>query len=709
MTQKFKKLTNQLKQHTLVRYLLVGGTSYVLEISCLLFIYYVLDTNKSVATAIAYLVGFTIAFVLQKTVAFQDYRKELGVLSKQTALYVALNLWNYAFTIAIVSIIDGKYILLSRTFALILMISWNYLIYKNVLFAQNSKETTKSQSSFFSWIRNNLTIVASFSLLTLASLYSAFHANLLMIYNSDNLVYPYLFKSLQLHDIVLPAHHPNILKFPLFWLQSVVPYNVTTFSIVSIGLVVATVLIWCLLLLRLFGKRYSIFICFPLAFILLSSNPLNRNILGTTIRNIEYPVALAFLFVINALLIKGFRSFNHWKVTVSIIVSILYVMSVAGDSLLLYAFSLPIILIILFYWLQSGILTKRIMNVTLFIVIVNLAAVLLKNAVATAGIAILYKDPVFSSRTLPLEALGPSISTTGKQLLQLHGANIFDKPLSIGSLPSFINFFVLGLAIIGFVLLLFRLSKAFRRREDLAVNHSLILGTLALSFFGILATYILSGQAIRIMQNGDIISANQERYLTLIPFLTTVGFVYLIKEYYGWHTFLIKALAPTAMLVVLLLSLPTIRIEQNKTNIAAANWKTSVEQAVNITLPNDISVVVTGYWYGSPLRFQSGDKLKFASIAACNVPQPPFNNRKSWYKPQAEVINSAFVIDRTGPDKTYWEGCSDDQLISIFGKPKKISKVPGLSSGSRQAIEGVHIWIYDYDLRQKFVPYPDIF
>lgn len=126
-------ITQLFKKHTVLRYLFVGGTSYSFELTALLLIYH-LTGSKTAAAAVSFLLGFLIAFVLQKLIAFQDFNKEMKVLTRQWSLYILLNVWNYGFTVIWVSAFPAHYIIVSRTAALILMSVWNYVIYRKVIF-----------------------------------------------------------------------------------------------------------------------------------------------------------------------------------------------------------------------------------------------------------------------------------------------------------------------------------------------------------------------------------------------------------------------------------------------------------------------------------------------------------------------------------------------------------------------------------------------
>ncbi len=122
-------------QHTGVRYVFVGGSSYAVELSSLLALYH-LTGSRSLATAVSFLIGFCIAFGLQKLVAFREFSRELKAIGRQGTLYALLNAWNWVFTVAFVSILPADNLIVTRTIALVLMTSWNFFVYRYVIFRQ---------------------------------------------------------------------------------------------------------------------------------------------------------------------------------------------------------------------------------------------------------------------------------------------------------------------------------------------------------------------------------------------------------------------------------------------------------------------------------------------------------------------------------------------------------------------------------------------
>lgn len=145
------KLVRKLWQTTVMRYLFVGGTSYVFELSSLLLLMYAAGFSAQAATASAYWLGLVIAFVLQKVVAFQDYRRELKILTKQGLLFAALTIWNWVFTTAFVGLFPADDVIWTRTLALVIMSVWNFVIYKKYIFrdGESTKQATKASGAWW--------------------------------------------------------------------------------------------------------------------------------------------------------------------------------------------------------------------------------------------------------------------------------------------------------------------------------------------------------------------------------------------------------------------------------------------------------------------------------------------------------------------------------------------------------------------------------
>lgn len=131
----------QLKDKTIVRYLFVGGTSFVVEMSCLLLMYHVFKLDITASTSIAYWIGLLLAFGLQKVVAFRDKRSQLHILTWQAFLFGLLTLFNWGFTVFLVGLFPAAYLIFSRPLAQVIFASWNFFLYKHVIFNEAQGNT----------------------------------------------------------------------------------------------------------------------------------------------------------------------------------------------------------------------------------------------------------------------------------------------------------------------------------------------------------------------------------------------------------------------------------------------------------------------------------------------------------------------------------------------------------------------------------------
>lgn len=120
----------------IVRYLIAGSLSYALELTTLLSVHKFGHLTVEASTAIAFWVGLILSFIFQKLFAFRDYQKEIKAMTKQIGYYIGLVLFNYAFTLAVVAMLPSRYVVVSRTIALVITAAWNYFLYKRFIFRE---------------------------------------------------------------------------------------------------------------------------------------------------------------------------------------------------------------------------------------------------------------------------------------------------------------------------------------------------------------------------------------------------------------------------------------------------------------------------------------------------------------------------------------------------------------------------------------------
>ena len=138
----FKRL---LKESSFFRYVFVGGLAYVADIAVLVGLYAGLHTSRALAASASFWTGLFFSFLLQKLVAFQDYRKEVKAISRQAVTYGVLVAFNYVLTVFVVDLFPGRDIVYSRTLAVAITTIWNYFIYKKLVFREPRKKQTVAE------------------------------------------------------------------------------------------------------------------------------------------------------------------------------------------------------------------------------------------------------------------------------------------------------------------------------------------------------------------------------------------------------------------------------------------------------------------------------------------------------------------------------------------------------------------------------------
>ena len=133
-------LINQIKSNRLARYIIVGGTSYFFEIIILISLNTYFEINEIFSAGISFWFGFVISFAMQKLFAFQNKEKTIKDIATQSTLYGLLVLVNFIFTITFVFIFSPLMgLIVSRTVALIITTSWNFLAYSKLIFKTPNK------------------------------------------------------------------------------------------------------------------------------------------------------------------------------------------------------------------------------------------------------------------------------------------------------------------------------------------------------------------------------------------------------------------------------------------------------------------------------------------------------------------------------------------------------------------------------------------
>lgn len=136
MTKRLRKnLTKLVNHNSVLRYILVGGCAYLLEMIVLALLTRVLSIEPTIAVSISFWIGVVVSFFMQKVIAFENNHKSPKKVGQQIVMYASLLFINYVFTITLVYLLESMIgVLLSRTIAIVVSTVWNYVVYKRIIF-----------------------------------------------------------------------------------------------------------------------------------------------------------------------------------------------------------------------------------------------------------------------------------------------------------------------------------------------------------------------------------------------------------------------------------------------------------------------------------------------------------------------------------------------------------------------------------------------
>ena len=128
-----------------MRYLIIGGSVYILEIAIILGLQWQ-GAGPVLAVAISYVLGTLVSFGLQKFVTFGDRRTHHTVVLSQLLATVALVVFNFGFTLVVTRVFAHTLpAIISRTVALAICTLWNFYLYKTRIFKSAASTYTVEQ------------------------------------------------------------------------------------------------------------------------------------------------------------------------------------------------------------------------------------------------------------------------------------------------------------------------------------------------------------------------------------------------------------------------------------------------------------------------------------------------------------------------------------------------------------------------------------
>lgn len=127
-------LVKELLKRPGVRYLLVGGSVYVLELIVIILAQHAGSTPVE-AVAAAFFIGLVVSFLLQKLFTFGDKRTHHKILIPQIVAVTLLVVFNFGFTILVTKLLQHHLpAVVTRTLALGITTIWNFYLYRTRIF-----------------------------------------------------------------------------------------------------------------------------------------------------------------------------------------------------------------------------------------------------------------------------------------------------------------------------------------------------------------------------------------------------------------------------------------------------------------------------------------------------------------------------------------------------------------------------------------------
>lgn len=133
MFHKSKQAAEFLYQHSFIRYVFVGGTTFIIDFFLLVLLHAHLNVNLEISTTLSYWIAIAYNFLLNRHWTFSSTDRKN--LKKHLIFYLLLLGFNYLFTLAFVSI-GSNFInfALAKILAVGIQISWTYYLYRNKIF-----------------------------------------------------------------------------------------------------------------------------------------------------------------------------------------------------------------------------------------------------------------------------------------------------------------------------------------------------------------------------------------------------------------------------------------------------------------------------------------------------------------------------------------------------------------------------------------------
>jgi LmbE family N-acetylglucosaminyl deacetylase len=524
--------------------------------------------------------------------------------------------------------------------------------------------------------------------LTATTIFWAILSTKIQSSNADQLVNSYLFSSpSNLSNSLFPANHSLLMKWPLFWLISLVGLSSSTLVVFTVAIVLITVL-------ALAGVIYSIerrplvfgTICLALASCLMlvpaqpyagGLLPVNMAMLAT--RNLEYVFYVGCIF----LLVRStrFRSPSFWLagILLGVLVAtdkLFFTLSLGGALIALVVYSLAkgwSLVSITVRWVIAGLLAG----------VTSLAIISVLDNKFTHLVLGSGAGPYALVRNLHDLALGGIYAILG--VLTNFGANPAFHTTGLRNIPHDAIAQLLGISGLSFLInaaiFIFVLFAAGRLIAASLVHNKKGEVVFANSAKASVMLIWSSLAAVIVFAAANHYYAGDARYLTITFFALFISFAsYSSQKNWSSGNLLLLGLLATAAIA---LGIPTTIRIYNAERRAMSPIDTRNTLVTHALKNHPVNVLVGDYWRVMPTKLASGNKLSVLPLGSCVQPRDALSSQ-AW---QTDLNNHSFAYLLTlNGSLTDFPNCKLDQVVSAYGRPDASVLIAGSFSSPKEML-----------------------
>ena len=507
--------------------------------------------------------------------------------------------------------------------------------------------------------------------------------------NADQLVNAYQFKSSTIfHQSTFSGAHSFLIKWPIFWLISLLGASASVFISFSVGLSLVTVGALAAILYKI-EKRPLIFgtLCLGLASALMlipaqpyagALLPVNMAMIAT--RNIEYIIYVASL----ALLLKSNRlkSKSFWLAAVILAVLVAsdklfmdITLGGAAIGLVVYALSKGWNLVSLSVdWLIAGLLSAA--GATGLLWLINSDKIAHISAQSSSSPYAIIHSP----HDLVIGALfavmgfftnfgaNPAFNATVARTTPSH---IYHGLVSFNGVGYAVNFLVVCFGLFVAIRLI---QKSLSHNRDSSVDLDTSSRLSIMLIWSSLAAIVL-------FVGSKHYYAVDARYLSIALFTVFIAIATYTRQR-TWTNGQIRT-AASVLIIGIVLAIPGVLHIYNNDQAALRPINQRNQSIADILLKHKAKLLVGDYWRVMPIKLDSGNKLNVTPLDSCTTNRQVLSSQ-AW-QPDLNKQGFAYLLTLDG-SLTGYRPCTLDQIIKAYGRPNNSVLIAGTQDKPKELL-----------------------